>query len=132
MAPTKKPLKTLTSWLINSQALTTYSVLDCQKLDIGAQSTSIRINLELWGFSFKMTALWPEIITIIKNNQSFVITSHTNPDCDALGSELALAEHLRNLGKEVIIINSDPPPAAYRFLDSGSPKAIRRYSQAKH
>lgn len=76
--------------------------------------------------------LWQEIIRIIEENHSFIITSHTNPDCDALGSELALAEHLRHLGKNVAIINSDPMPAAYRFLDSGSPPSIQRYSQRKH
>ena len=56
--------------------------------------------------------LWQEVISVIENNQNFVITSHTNPDCDALGSELALAEHLRNLGKEVTILNSDAVPQA--------------------
>jgi bifunctional oligoribonuclease and PAP phosphatase NrnA len=76
--------------------------------------------------------LWQEIIRIIEENLSFIITSHTNPDCDALGSELALAEHLRQLGKNVVIINSDPIPAAYRFLDSSSPPSIQRYSQRKH
>lgn len=76
--------------------------------------------------------LWQEIIRIIEENHSFIITSHTNPDCDALGSELALAEHLRQLGKNVVIINSDPIPAAYRFLNSGSPDSIQRYSQRKH
>lgn len=76
--------------------------------------------------------MWEEIITILKNNHSFVITSHTNPDCDALGSELALAEHLRNLGKEVTIINNDPVPLAYRFLDAQSPATINLYSLSKH
>ena len=46
------------------------------------------------------------VIRLIETNQSFLITSHINPDCDALGSELALAEHLVNLGKEVMVINS--------------------------
>ncbi|MBN1218614.1 MAG: bifunctional oligoribonuclease/PAP phosphatase NrnA [Anaerolineae bacterium] len=62
--------------------------------------------------------------------QNFVLTSHVNPDCDALGSELALAEHLRNLGKKVTILNSDPVPPAFRFLDPQ--KSIKRYTQAKH
>jgi phosphoesterase RecJ-like protein len=75
-------------------------------------------------------ALWQEIIPIIEKNHSYVITSHVNPDCDALGSELALAEHLRNLGKAVNIINSDPTPAAYRFLDPQ--RSIKRYSKKKH
>ena len=74
--------------------------------------------------------LWQEVIPVIENNQNFVITSHTNPDCDALGSELALAEHLRNLGKEVAILNSDAVPQAFRFLNHQ--KKIRQYSQSRH
>ncbi len=74
--------------------------------------------------------MWPKIISTIENNQNFILTSHVNPDCDALGSELALAEHLRNLGKNVTIINSDTMPNAFRFLD---PKhRIKRYSPKRH
>ncbi len=74
--------------------------------------------------------LWHKIIPVIKNNNTFVLTSHINPDCDALGSELALAEYLSGLGKKVAIINSDPAPAVYRFLDPQS--KIKRYSPKKH
>ena len=74
--------------------------------------------------------LWQKIISILQDKQVFVITSHINPDCDALGSELVLAEHLRELGKKVTIINSDPIPAAYRFLDSQG--LVRRYSPTRH
>lgn len=74
--------------------------------------------------------MWQEIISIIQNNRSFVLTSHVNPDCDALGSELALAEHLHLMGKQVTIINSDGTPTAFNFLD---PKhKIRRYSPKRH
>lgn len=76
--------------------------------------------------------IWRDIIQIIDNNRTFVITSHTNPDCDALGSELALAGHLRALGKTATILNSDAIPAAFRFLNSHPDLKIRRYSQAKH
>jgi len=74
--------------------------------------------------------LWQKIIPIIEHNSTFVITSHLNPDCDALGSELALAEHLGNLGKKVTIINSDPAPDTFRFLDPQ--RAIKKYSVSKH
>lgn len=74
--------------------------------------------------------MWQPIISAIETNQKFIITSHTNPDCDALGSELALAAHLRNLGKTVSIFNSDAMPSAFKFLDEK--KWIKRYSQAKH
>ena len=74
--------------------------------------------------------MWQEIISVIEDSQNFVLTSHMNPDCDALGSELALAEHLRNLGKSVAIINSDATPAAYRFLDAK--RRIKRFSPKRH
>lgn len=74
--------------------------------------------------------MWQEVVSLVKNNHSFVISSHINPDCDALGSELALAEHLRNLGKKVTIVNSDSVPEIYRFLDPHG--IIKRYSSKKH
>jgi len=74
--------------------------------------------------------LWQEVVSLIENNDSFIISSHINPDCDALGSELALAEHLANLGKKVIIINSDSVPEVCRFLDPNA--VIKRYSSKKH
>jgi phosphoesterase RecJ-like protein len=58
-----------------------------------------------------------------------VITTHLNPDGDALGSELALAEHLINLGKDVAVINSDPTPTVYRFLDPH--RRIKKFSTTK-
>ncbi len=74
--------------------------------------------------------MWRDVISIIQTHQRFVLTAHVNPDCDALGSELALAEHLRRLGKQVAILNSDATPVAFRFLDPK--KRARQYSQAKH
>jgi bifunctional oligoribonuclease and PAP phosphatase NrnA len=41
-----------------------------------------------------------------------------------------LAEHLRNLGKNVSILNSDGVPRAFRFLDPDG--FAKQYSQAKH
>jgi len=74
--------------------------------------------------------LWQEIISIIEKNKRFIITSHINPDCDALGSELALAELLKRLGKHVDIINSDATAKQFRFLDPK--RQIKRYSSKKH
>ncbi|MCB0162954.1 MAG: bifunctional oligoribonuclease/PAP phosphatase NrnA [Anaerolineae bacterium] len=74
--------------------------------------------------------MWQKIISIIENNERFVLSSHINPDCDALGSELALAEYLRSLGKTVSIINTDSTAANYRFLD---PKQrIDQFSEKRH
>ncbi len=50
----------------------------------------------------------------------FLVTSHARPDGDSLGSQLALAEALTQLGKEVRLVNADPPPARYAFLPGAS------------
>jgi phosphoesterase RecJ-like protein len=47
---------------------------------------------------------------------SIVIASHTRPDGDALGSTIALADTLRELGKSVIAVNQDGVPKRYNFL----------------
>lgn len=49
------------------------------------------------------------ILSLIKTHQRFAITTHIRPDGDALGSQLALGHFLRKLGKDVTLINSDPP-----------------------
>lgn len=56
------------------------------------------------------------ILRLIKANQSFFVVSHENPDCDALGSTIAMALVLRELGKDVIMYNADGVPGHLRFL----------------
>ena len=56
------------------------------------------------------------IIEEIRSNGSFLITTHENPDGDAVGSSLALAGYLRHLGKDVTIHFCDPVPDLYTFL----------------
>ncbi len=53
---------------------------------------------------------------LLLNGTRFLITSHARPDGDSLGSQLALAEALTQFGKQVRLVNSDPPPARYAFL----------------
>ena len=74
--------------------------------------------------------MWDAIINCLQNHERIIISSHQNPDCDALGSELALAYHLRYLGKQVTILNSDPTPENYTFLDPDG--LIQIYSEKKH
>src|SRR6185369_12266323 len=47
---------------------------------------------------------------------SFLITTHESPDGDAIGSSLALANYLSELGKDVTVHICDPVPEIYRFL----------------
>ncbi|MCH7748798.1 MAG: bifunctional oligoribonuclease/PAP phosphatase NrnA [Acidobacteria bacterium] len=66
-----------------------------------------------------MTPLHADLSRIrdtLLHGHSFLLTSHARPDGDSLGSQLALAAALRQLGKQVRIINSDPAPALYAFL----------------
>ncbi len=53
--------------------------------------------------------------TIAKYN-NYIVSSHTNLDGDALGSELAVFFMLKNLNKNVQIINHEKPPEIYNFL----------------
>ena len=61
---------------------------------------------------------WQPLVELIKANDSFVLTSHTRPDCDAIGSELGFALGLESLGKRVRIINADSIPNHLDFIDS--------------
>ena len=56
-----------------------------------------------------------------------MLTTHVNPDPDALCSELALMLYLRSMGKEVKIVNEDAVPERYRLFPYV--KNIRKYSQ---
>ena len=46
----------------------------------------------------------------IRRRQRFVLSSHVRPDGDAIGSQLAMAFALWQLGKDVRLVNRDPPP----------------------
>lgn len=56
------------------------------------------------------------IAKVIKRFDSFLITSHINPEGDALGSQLAMANLLKCLGKDFVIFDNDKVPTHYRFL----------------
>ena len=56
----------------------------------------------------------------ILQRSKFLITTHEAPDGDGLGAEYALYSILKDAGKDVIILNSDPLPNKYRFLNPGN------------
>lgn len=58
-----------------------------------------------------------KISKIISENNSFLITSHLNPDADAIGSSLAFLYLIKGLGKKGKIINYSPTPYYLEFLD---------------
>jgi len=63
-----------------------------------------------------MNDIIKEITHKIRSNNNFIITTHVNPDGDAIGSELALARYLQSLGKNVTIINHSPTPDYLLFM----------------
>ncbi len=58
--------------------------------------------------------------SIILNNDKFLITTHVNPDADAIGAEIAFYEILKKLGKEAKIVNYSDTPYNLKFLDMGN------------
>lgn len=60
---------------------------------------------------------WQPLVELIRTHQSFVITSHVRGDCDAIGSEVALAALLESLGKHVQVVNGDAVPEHIEFMD---------------
>jgi phosphoesterase RecJ-like protein len=57
-----------------------------------------------------------DLLRRIRQGNRFLLTSHVNPDGDAIGSELGLARLLRKLGKGAVIWNRDPIPTVYKPL----------------
>ncbi len=61
-----------------------------------------------------------KIIDTLKNKESFMLTTHMNPEGDAIGSTLALALALSSLGKKVTVNTADPVPRILKFLPSSN------------
>jgi phosphoesterase RecJ-like protein len=64
-----------------------------------------------------MSINWPRFVEIVRSHRRFLLTSHVRPDCDALGSELAMAAILESLGKTARIVNGQETPPVLRFID---------------
>ena len=58
----------------------------------------------------------PRAIEALRGARRVLCTMHRGPDGDALGSALALACALRELGREVVVYNPDELPYNFRFL----------------
>jgi phosphoesterase RecJ-like protein len=56
------------------------------------------------------------LTTAVRQGHRFLLTSHVNPDGDAVGSEVGLSRVLRKLGKGATIWNRDPTPRIYQAL----------------
>jgi bifunctional oligoribonuclease and PAP phosphatase NrnA len=56
------------------------------------------------------------LLEFFRSNRRFLLTSHARPDGDAIGSVLALAEILDQMGCETDVVLADPIPFIYRTL----------------
>lgn len=57
-----------------------------------------------------------ELLNLIDKSKTILITSHENPDGDALGSTLSLGLGLKKIGKEITFYNKDGVPEILDFL----------------
>ena len=71
-----------------------------------------------------------KLADIITGNHSFLITTHVNPDADAIGSEIAFQILLKNLGKKIVVINHSLTPYNLKFLDKEN--VIEKYDEKLH
>jgi len=57
------------------------------------------------------------VVKALEVSKRLMVCSHIEADGDSIGSQLAMTSLLEELGKSVAIVNQDPIPAKYRFLD---------------
>lgn len=69
------------------------------------------------------------VLQAIERGQRFLVTAHARPDGDAVGSMLACAMMLEQLGKQVDMVSCDRVPLIYRSLPCSS--AVRQVSRAE-
>lgn len=63
-----------------------------------------------------MSAAYKKAVDIVKASRSLLVTSHVDPDGDAVGCELAILSVLGRLGKTAVGMFEDAVPPSYRFL----------------
>lgn len=76
-----------------------------------------------------------EVLRHIERGERFVLTSHSRPDGDAIGSVLACSQLLREMGKKTEVVLRDGVPHIYRrlpFADSvlQTPSVPNRFDTA--
>jgi phosphoesterase RecJ-like protein len=69
---------------------------------------------------------WSPFVQLVQRHRRFLLTTHVRPDGDGLGSQLALADALERLGKQVRMVITSRMPARYEFLDPA--RRIERFT----
>jgi phosphoesterase RecJ-like protein len=64
--------------------------------------------------------MYSEIVQLLTEKETFLITSHIVPDGDSVGSTLALTHALKKTGKKAVPVINDIIPKMYSFLPGSS------------
>jgi phosphoesterase RecJ-like protein len=62
-----------------------------------------------------------QALDLLRSAGRFLLVGHVRPDGDCLGGQGALASGLLALGKEVAIVNPDPPARAFEYFTASLP-----------
>ncbi|NQV30567.1 MAG: DHH family phosphoesterase [Candidatus Marinimicrobia bacterium] len=73
---------------------------------------------------------WELLTKLLREHESFVFSTHVQPDADGVGSELGLARFLKKMGKTVHIFNPSPLRANLGFLTQS--EEIQVYESKLH
>jgi phosphoesterase RecJ-like protein len=57
------------------------------------------------------------LINFISNHNKIIICAHESPDGDAIGTEYAFLQALKHMGVHAKVINNDPTPSNFLFVD---------------
>ncbi|AEJ19286.1 DHH family phosphoesterase [Gracilinema caldarium] len=71
-----------------------------------------------------------DILGFINTYDSFIITTHTGPDADGIGAEIIMYHLLKTMQKRVHVINADPVPIRFAFLDPDG--IIEHWDSSRH
>ncbi|HPI14819.1 MAG TPA: DHH family phosphoesterase, partial [Spirochaetota bacterium] len=64
----------------------------------------------------------------LSRHDRFIISTHESPDGDGLGAEIGFREILAHMGRRAVILNSDPVPDKFLFIDPE--REINVYSES--
>lgn len=82
--------------------------------------------------TFESAAMLRDVLNQIERHSRFVLTSHSRPDGDAIGSVLACSALLRKMGKQAEIIMHDAVPSIYRGLPFADSVIQAPYVEARY
>lgn len=70
---------------------------------------------------------WSPLVKFLRQSERPLLMTHIRPDADGIGSQLALADALRTMGKRPRVVIASKLPPRYDFLDPGR-KVIENFT----